>query len=88
MIVGNYSSPFGYSGYGSLSLSFCYHPFCPQRKLVMFERMSRTVWSGNEVTQSGVELLWSRGELTTKVEEQSWSQLMRCASILSQKSDY
>jgi len=35
----------------------------------------------SRVTQSGVELFWSRRELTTKVGEQPWSQLMHCASI-------
>jgi len=39
------------------------------------------VRSGSGVTQSEVELLQSRKELTTKVEEQPWPQLMRCASI-------
>ena len=33
------------------------------------------------MTYSGAELLWSRRELTTKVEEQPWPQLMHCASI-------
>jgi len=33
------------------------------------------------VTWSGVELLWSEKELTTKVGEQPWPQLVRCASI-------
>ena len=33
------------------------------------------------MTWNGAELLWSRRELTTKVGEQSWPQLMRCASI-------
>ena len=33
------------------------------------------------MTWSGAELLWSERELTTKVGEQPWPQLMRCASI-------
>jgi len=33
------------------------------------------------MTQSGAELLWSRMELTTKVGEQPWPQLMCCALI-------
>ena len=37
--------------------------------------------SGSGVTQNGVELLWNRRDLTTKVGEQPWPQLMRCASI-------
>ena len=37
--------------------------------------------SRSGVTQSGVELLRSGKELTTKVGEQPWPQLMRCASI-------
>jgi len=43
--------------------------------------VSRTCGAGAE--QPGVEwnLLWSGRELTTKVEEQPWPQLMRCASI-------
>jgi len=39
------------------------------------------VQSGSGVTQSGAELLQSRKELTTKVEEQPWPQLVRCALI-------
>jgi len=35
----------------------------------------------SRVTQSGVELLQSGRELTTKVGEQPWPQLMHCASI-------
>jgi len=30
---------------------------------------------------AGAELLWSRRELTTKVREQPWPQLICCASI-------
>jgi len=37
--------------------------------------------SGSGVTQSGVELLQSGRELTTKIEKQPWSQLVYCASI-------
>jgi len=33
------------------------------------------------VTWSGVEILWSGKELTTKVGEQSWPQLVRYALI-------
>jgi len=39
------------------------------------------MWSGSRVTQSGAELLQSRRKLTTKVGEQPWPQLVRCASI-------
>jgi len=35
----------------------------------------------SRVTWSGVELLWSGRELTTKVGEQPWSQLVHYASI-------
>jgi len=41
------------------------------------------VQSRSGVAQSGAELLWSGRELTTKVGEQPWPQLMRCASICS-----
>ena len=41
----------------------------------------KDVWSGSGVIQNGAELLRSRRELTTKVEEQPWPWLMRCASI-------
>jgi len=41
----------------------------------------KDVRSGSGVTQIGAELLQSRRELTTKVGEQPWPQLMRCASI-------
>jgi len=37
--------------------------------------------SGSGVTWSGAELLQSGRELITKVGEQPWSQLVRCASI-------
>jgi len=37
--------------------------------------------SGSGVIWSRAELLQSRRELTTKVEEQPWSQLMHCALI-------
>jgi len=37
--------------------------------------------SGSGVTWSGVELLQSKRDLTTKVGEQPWPQLMHCASI-------
>jgi len=39
------------------------------------------MWSRSRMTWSGVELLWSRIELTTKVEKQPWSQLMCCTLI-------
>jgi len=41
----------------------------------------RDVWSGSGVTWIGTELLRSGRELTTKVGEQPWPQLVRCASI-------
>jgi len=37
--------------------------------------------SGSGVTWSGVELLQSKRDLTTKVGEQPWPQLVHCASI-------
>jgi len=37
--------------------------------------------SGSGVTWSGVELLQSKRDLTTKVGEQPWPQLMHCTSI-------
>ena len=49
-----------------------FHPILPSVK---------DVRSGSGVTQNGVDLLWSRRELTTKVGEQSWPQLVCCASI-------
>jgi len=39
------------------------------------------MWSKSKMTQSGAELLQSRIELTTKVGEQPWPQLVRCALI-------
>jgi len=41
----------------------------------------RDVRSGSGVTRIGTELLWSGRELTTKMGEQPWPQLVRCASI-------
>ena len=41
----------------------------------------KDMWSISGVTWSGVELLWSGRELTTKVGEQPWPQLVRCALI-------
>jgi len=38
----------------------------------MEQEWSDPEWSRSGVTQSGVELLWSGKELTTKVEEQPW----------------
>ena len=37
--------------------------------------------SGSGVTRNGAELLWSGRELTTKMGEQPWPQLVHCASI-------
>jgi len=45
----------------------------------LFLFLVKDMWSG--VTWSGAELLWSGRELTTKVGEQPWPQLMHCASI-------
>ena len=39
------------------------------------------VRSKSRVTRNGAELLRSGRELTTKVEEQPWPQLMHCALI-------
>jgi len=39
------------------------------------------MWSGSGVTWSGVELLWIGRELTTKVGEQPWPQLVHCTLI-------
>jgi len=41
----------------------------------------KDVRSRSGVTQSRVELLWSGRELTTKVGEQFWPQLVCCALI-------
>jgi len=41
----------------------------------------KNVWSRSRVTQSGAELLQSGRELTTKVREQPWPQLVCCALI-------
>jgi len=41
----------------------------------------KDVWSGSRVTWNRAKLLWSGRELTTKVGEQPWPQLVRCASI-------
>jgi len=41
----------------------------------------KDMWSGSKVTRNGAELLWSGRELTTKVGEQPWPQLVCCASI-------
>ena len=45
------------------------------------EGIVKDVQSGSGVTQIGAELLQSGRELTTKVGEQPWPQLVRCASI-------
>ena len=41
----------------------------------------RDVRSRSGITRDGAELLRSGRELTTKVGEQPWPQLVRCASI-------
>jgi len=41
----------------------------------------KNVWGRSRVTRSGAELLWSGRDLTTKVGEQPWPQLVCCASI-------
>ena len=41
----------------------------------------RDVQSGSEVARNGRDLLRNGRDLTTKVGEQPWPQLMRCASI-------
>jgi len=41
----------------------------------------KDVWSGSRVTWNRAKLLRSGRELTTKVGEQPWPQLVRCASI-------
>jgi len=41
----------------------------------------KNVRSGSRVTRNRAELLWSGRELTTKMGEQPWSQLVCCASI-------
>jgi len=41
----------------------------------------RNMQSRSGVTRNGAELLQNGRELTTKVEEQPWPQLVRCASI-------
>ena len=41
----------------------------------------RDVWSRSGVTRNGVELPQNGRDLTTKVGEQPWPQLVRCASI-------
>jgi len=46
------------------------------------------VRSGSGVTWSRVELLQSGKELTTKVGEQPWPQLMCCASICCRMRGY
>jgi len=60
-----------------MALSDCSHQLVWTSNLLSV----RDVWSRGGVTRSGAELLWSRRELTTKVGEQPWSQLVRCASI-------
>ena len=39
------------------------------------------MWSGSGMTQNGAELLRNGRDLTTKVGEQPWPQLVRCVSI-------
>ena len=53
----------------------------PQTLVVKFHQGVKDVRSGSGVTRIGAELLWSGRELTTKVGEQPWPQLVRCASI-------
>ena len=48
---------------------------------LQFYMTVRDVRSGSGVTRNGAELLRSGRELTTKVKEQPWPQLLRCASI-------
>ena len=42
----------------------------------------KDMWSGSGVIWDGAELFQSRRELTTKVGEQPWPQLVRCALIV------
>jgi len=46
-----------------------------------FKLIVRDMRSGSGVTRNGAELLWNGRDLTTKVGEQPWPQLVRCASI-------
>jgi len=46
-----------------------------------FKLNVKDVQSGSRVIQIGAKLLWSEKELTTKVGEQPWPQLVHCASI-------
>jgi len=65
------------SGY-SFHCDRCVH----QNKVYSFrDRIVMDVWSRSGVTQSGVELLWSGRELTKKMGEQPWPQLVHCALI-------
>ena len=48
----------------------------------------KDVRSGSGVTQNRAELLWSGRELITKVGEQLWPQLVRCASICCRVCGY
>ena len=41
----------------------------------------RDMRSRSGVTRNGAELPWNERDLTTKVGEQPWPQLVRCASI-------
>jgi len=47
----------------------------------IFLHTVKNVWSRSRVTWNGAELFWSERELTTKVGEQPWPQLVHCASI-------
>ena len=55
-----------------------YHNLVKQLRFSCFVRDMR---SGSGVTRDGAELLRNERDLTTKMGEQPWPQLVRCASI-------
>ena len=68
--------------YGMEGSGFALFPVCYQILEAIWQPLIvRDVRSGSGVTWNGAELLRSGRELTTKVGEQPWPQLVRCASI-------
>jgi len=55
----------------------------PKSRLWQIEKMSdvKNMWSRSRMTWSRAEFLWSERELTTKVGEQPWPQLVCCVLI-------
>ena len=55
--------------------------WCKRTSRVVLSKFVRDMRSRSGVTQNRAELPWNGRELITKVGEQPWPQLVRCASI-------